>query len=120
MASNTTDSVWKEAYSVIFPQTNKASLRACLTCKLIRPVGVFNAKSCPNCPEFHDEDLHATPNFEGMVGIFNPQRSWVAASIGCTVKAKTPGMYAMRLDNKVTEGGEEEGEEEGEELPEES
>jgi len=90
-------------YKVIFPKTPRTALRACIGCKLIRPLVDFRKdKQCPNCGPLNPAEDKLMLNFEGMVGIFQGSKSWVAASIGCQrvgrgLHAPVPGIYAVTV-----------------------
>lgn len=57
-----------------------SNLRACLQCKLIKTEVQFAEEGCDNCPNVGLSNLssYTTPTFQGMLGCYDPQRSWVA------------------------------------------
>jgi len=61
------------------------SLRACLSCSLIKTLEQFENDGCDNCEPFlalrhNRENVYdcTSSNFEGMVGLTKPEDSWVA------------------------------------------
>lgn len=66
------------------PRASK--MRACRTC-----LTVVNSKEEP-CPECRKTD-HMSPNFSGLLIIYQPEKSKIAKKIGHT----KPGMYAIRV-----------------------
>ena len=68
---------------VVVPDELKA-LRACLRCGLVKNYIQFEENGCENCDMLNMKDsskaVHkcTTPYFEGMIGLTDPQGSWVA------------------------------------------
>jgi transcription elongation factor SPT4 len=61
---------------------NVRTLRACLICGLVKTAEQFSTSGCPNC-DIGDAtgdyvSSCTTPNFEGMIAVIEPQKSWVA------------------------------------------
>ena len=78
------------------------NLRACLVCSLIKNVSMFEAAGCDNCEEFmpmkgNRERVYdcTSSNFEGMIGLMQPEESWVAKWQRISHNVK--GMYAVSV-----------------------
>jgi transcription elongation factor SPT4 len=98
--------------------SNMRTLRACITCGLIKSTEQFYATGCENCPHLriHEEkkrvDDFTSTSFEGytfitkkltsrMVALTNPEKSWVANWQGITKKSK--GVYAIAVYGDIPE-----------------
>jgi len=77
-------------------------LRACLVCSLIKSANMFEEDGCDNCEDFmsmkgNRERVYqcTSNNYEGMIGLMQPEESWVAKwqRLGHFVK----GMYAVSV-----------------------
>ena len=72
----------KELFHII-PKKPK-ELVACRACMLVKAFGSFKQKGCENCPWIKDlpggqqTQSWTTSRFEGVVGMLNSERSWVA------------------------------------------
>eukprot|EP01095_Lingulamoeba_sp_RSL-Kostka_P013159 TRINITY_DN537_c1_g5_i1.p1 TRINITY_DN537_c1_g5~~TRINITY_DN537_c1_g5_i1.p1 ORF type:complete len:142 (+),score=46.72 TRINITY_DN537_c1_g5_i1:125-550(+) len=79
-------------------------LRACFFCSLIKTRIQFITNGCENCPCFNfDEervDDYTTPNFSGMIGVMDPQNSWVAKWQSINKKRFCRGIYAINVFGK--------------------
>ncbi|KDP36103.1 hypothetical protein JCGZ_08747 [Jatropha curcas] len=59
-------------------------LRACLRCRLVKTYDQFRESGCENCPFFKMDEDHervvdcTTPNFNGIISVMDPSRSWAA------------------------------------------
>eukprot|EP00759_Apiculatamorpha_spiralis_P010464 PhF_6_TR17165/c0_g1_i1/m.26427/K15171/SUPT4H1, SPT4; transcription elongation factor SPT4 len=90
----------------IFPHVAPSQLHACRGCRIILTSDLFRRQGCPNCQTKGMENT--TSSFEGMVGVFNPKRSWVCSTIQCQ-KVQSPGLYAIvvHADAEESENDEE-------------
>jgi RNA polymerase subunit RPABC4/transcription elongation factor Spt4 len=60
------------------PSSNRR-MRACLYCKLVLNQEKWNKlKMCPNCPESFGGNDETTDNFESIISLVLPMKSWVA------------------------------------------
>eukprot|EP01120_Amphizonella_sp_Union-15-10_P017492 TRINITY_DN9727_c0_g1_i1.p1 TRINITY_DN9727_c0_g1~~TRINITY_DN9727_c0_g1_i1.p1 ORF type:complete len:127 (+),score=24.63 TRINITY_DN9727_c0_g1_i1:85-465(+) len=106
----------------VVPASLKASeLRACLVCGLLKTFKQFEEDGCENCRFLKletDEDLVekcTTSNFNGIISMMRPEKSWVARwrritgpnkrrpAAGCyavAVYGRLPGEIISRLEDK--------------------
>ena len=63
-----------------FMPSNQKRMRACIHCKLVldQEKWVKN-KMCPNCPESEGGLAETTDNFESVISLILPMKSWVAS-----------------------------------------
>ncbi|KAL0476709.1 transcription elongation factor SPT4 [Acrasis kona] len=80
---------------------NQRTLRACVTCGLIKSIDQFITNGCENCTNINMredrkrvEECTSTA-FEGMIALTAPEKSWVAKWQG--VERKCKGMYAIAV-----------------------
>ena len=84
----------------------KRKLRACLLCSLVKTQAQFRRDGCDNCEEVLSLRSSmervtdcTSPNFDGMIGIMNPERSWVARWQRCDKFVK--GIYAIKVNGRL-------------------
>ncbi|XVF44615.1 hypothetical protein PTKIN_Ptkin02bG0138400 [Pterospermum kingtungense] len=59
-------------------------LRACLRCRFVKTYDQFRESGCENCPFIKMDEGHervvdcTTPNFNGIISVMDPSRSWAA------------------------------------------
>ncbi|KAI9007703.1 transcription initiation protein spt4 [Hyaloraphidium curvatum] len=86
----------------------RAKLRACMLCGLLKTAAQFKRDGCDNCEEL----LHyrgssssvqscTTDKFEGMIGLFQPDNSWAARNLN--IEKFVRGMYAVRVVGRLPE-----------------
>eukprot|EP01027_Heterolobosea_sp_BB2_P026216 GEZU01040325.1.p1 GENE.GEZU01040325.1~~GEZU01040325.1.p1 ORF type:complete len:129 (-),score=8.06 GEZU01040325.1:78-410(-) len=77
------------------------SLRACLSCFLVKTTDQFIKDGCENCTHLDMRNDKARVNectstsFEGLIGMMNPDESWVARWQG--IKRSKKGVYAIAV-----------------------
>eukprot|EP00922_Rhytidocystis_sp_ex-Travisia-forbesii_P066261 GHVS01098362.1.p1 GENE.GHVS01098362.1~~GHVS01098362.1.p1 ORF type:complete len:135 (+),score=20.77 GHVS01098362.1:167-571(+) len=82
-------------------------LRACLSCKLVMSEQQFYNEGCPNCQVLQmDGDRHkvfdmTTANFQGLIALMNPERSWVGRYN--KLVDVVPGCYASQVVGELPE-----------------
>ncbi|CDW71838.1 UNKNOWN [Stylonychia lemnae] len=77
------------------PSTMK-KLRACNYCKLVLNQEKWGKlKQCPNCPESLAGLDETTDNFESLISLVLPMKSWVAE--WQQMKNLIPGIYALGI-----------------------
>ena len=98
--------------------SDKRKLRACMLCSLIKTHGQFRKDGCDNCDEIlklrgsGDRVQDCTsPTFDGMIGLLNPSRSWVARWQRTDRFVK--GIYAIKVSGRLPIEVEEELEDRG-------
>lgn len=77
------------------------NLRACLLCRLVKTEVQFAEDGCDNCPEVRLGTVaqFTSPTFQGFVGIYKPEKSWVARwqrQSGLTRTAAYPPSFCRR------------------------
>ena len=80
--------------------SNQKRMRACIHCKLVldQEKWVKN-KMCPNCPESEGGLAETTDNFESVISLILPMKSWVASWQG--MKSFIPGVYALAIQKST-------------------
>jgi len=107
--------------SVIPDSIKTSQLRACLVCGLLKTSHQFEEAGCENCTFLKLEDQPdlidkcTTPNFNGVISMMRPDKSWVARWMriaaankrkpvaGCyavAVYGRLPGDVISRLEDK--------------------
>ncbi|KAK7051353.1 transcription elongation factor spt4 [Paramarasmius palmivorus] len=90
------------------PAPKSRHLRACLLCSVIQTTQDFRLSGCPNCEEILQ--LKDSPDriqscttvyFDGVIGIMDPENSWVAKWQRTSQYAR--GMYAVRVKGRIPE-----------------
>ncbi|KAJ3129546.1 transcription elongation factor spt4 [Nowakowskiella sp. JEL0407] len=80
---------------------NFRGLRACLVCGLVKHARNFQL--CENCRPVLKQDWSyddcTSSEFDGVMAILQPEKSWVAKWHRCDAYA--PGLYAMRVTGQV-------------------
>lgn len=82
--------------------------RACLMCGKVKTFDEFVSQGCENC----EDKLHlrgdqlkvedcTTTNFEGLIGLMQPENSWVAR--WQHISKGTEGMYAIKVNGELPE-----------------
>lgn len=77
-------------------------LRACIPCMLIKTLTQFVDNGCENCPWLGREPKpqdYTTANFQGMISLMQPGKSWVAKWQRTT--KMVPGCYAVKVNEEV-------------------
>lgn len=71
-------------------------MRACIYCKLVLNQDKWGKlKQCPNCPESLAGLDETTDNFESIISLVLPMKSWVAE--WQQMKNLIPGIYALAI-----------------------
>jgi len=71
-------------------------LRACVYCRLVLNQEKWGRlRMCPNCPNSFGGPDETTDNFESLISLVLPMKSWVAEWQG--MKNLIPGVYAMAI-----------------------
>lgn len=77
------------------PGSNRR-LRACLHCRLVlNQEKWLKLRMCPNCPGSFGGPDDTTDNFESLISLVLPMKSWVAE--WQQMKHLIPGVYALAL-----------------------
>lgn len=94
-----TDSIPKDPYN----------LRACLLCHLVKTTEQFDKGGCDNCEQYlgmkHNREMVSmctTTTFSGLIGLAEPNDSWVAR--WQRISQKNPGIYAVAVSGKLPSG----------------
>jgi transcription elongation factor SPT4 len=89
----------------IVPDSIK-KLRACLLCSLIKSVDQFRINGCDNCDQVLSlkGDVErimdcTSPNYEGMISVLNPDRSWVCK--WQRIDKFQKGIYAVQVMGNI-------------------
>ncbi|KAG0436416.1 Transcription elongation factor SPT4 [Dictyocoela muelleri] len=81
--------------------------RSCMSCSLINTSSDFKTNGCKNCQILsrgreHDFFLECTTSkYNGIIGMFNPEKSWVAK--WQHINDKIPGFYSITVDGFLPE-----------------
>ncbi|KAI8616749.1 hypothetical protein BC830DRAFT_1167570 [Chytriomyces sp. MP71] len=85
---------------------NRRGWRACLLCGLIKTKEQFRRSGCDNCEEVLELQGESqrvadctSAQFDGIVGMTQPNESWVAKWQRCD--KFTPGLYAIRVSGRL-------------------
>lgn len=76
--------------------------KSCMSCSLISTASDLKANGCKNCQILskgreHDFFLECTSSkYNGMIAIFDPEKSWVAK--WQHISDKVPGFYSITVD----------------------
>ena len=71
-------------------------MRACIYCKLVLNQEKWSKlKQCPNCPESSASLEETTDNYESLISLVLPLKSWVAQ--WQQMRNCIPGIYAMAV-----------------------
>jgi transcription elongation factor SPT4 len=80
-------------------------LKACLSCSLVKTYTQFLDQGCDNCEYLKMKDdtrkvkSCTTSYFEGLIGLVEPQNSWVAK--WQRIVQMKPGMYAISVSGTL-------------------
>mmetsp|Transcript_5530 Transcript_5530/g.15439 ORF Transcript_5530/g.15439 Transcript_5530/m.15439 type:complete len:128 (-) Transcript_5530:249-632(-) len=93
---------------VALPDDDRAPLRACLKCTLLKTFHQFIDEGCDNCEdqlEFAGSqdrvEQCTTTDYVGQVAVINPQSSWVAK--WQRLQDFKPGYYAIHVTGELPE-----------------
>jgi len=86
--------------------SRKEKLRACLLCGLIKSALLFKRDGCQNCDDILQMQNSmrkvgecTSSNFDGVVAMMNPDKSWVARWQRCNNFSR--GLYAIRVSGML-------------------
>ncbi|EOB12213.1 Transcription elongation factor SPT4 [Nosema bombycis CQ1] len=84
-----------------FPNSLSSKLRACKICSQLKPLSSFKSNGCENCPMFDKDDEILSNKFKGMIGLVDPEKSWVAK--WQRINENKKGLYAMTVEGELSD-----------------